>query len=64
MFQSTNEYKEKEVTQDLGDMVINQHQDMCIMLYLTDNWVIKVKVTWRLDKVRHVFNFLFSSYGN
>ena len=28
--------KKKEVTQDLDDVVINQHQDMCVKVYLVD----------------------------
>ena len=36
MFQSTNEYTEKVVAQNLGDTVINQHQDICVKLCLTD----------------------------
>ena len=55
MFQSTNEYTEKEVTQDLGDVVINQHQDIHVKLGLTDIWVTKTKVTWRQDNVSSVF---------
>ena len=47
VFWSANEYKEKEVTQDLGDVIINQHQDMYVKSYLTDIQVIKAKVTWR-----------------
>ena len=58
MFQSTNEYTEKAVTQNLGDVVINQHLDICVKLCLTDIWVIKAKATWRLNNVSSVFQFL------
>ena len=36
MFQSTNKDTEKEVKQDLDDVVINQHQVIHVKLCLTD----------------------------
>ena len=43
LFWSTNEYTEKVVTQELGDMLINKHQDNCVKVCLTDIWVTKRK---------------------
>ena len=40
-FNSTNEGTEKVVTQNLGDVVINQHLDKCVKLSLTYIWVTK-----------------------
>ena len=41
VFQLTNEYTEKAVTQNLGDMVINQCLDNCVKVCLTDILVTK-----------------------
>ena len=42
-FWSTYECKGKEGTQVLGDAVVNQHQEMCVKVYLTDIRAIKPK---------------------
>ena len=58
VFWSTNEYKEKEVTQDVGNVVVNQHQDIHVKLCLTDIQVTKAKGTWKPDKVGCVFQLV------
>ena len=54
LFQSTNEYTGKAATQELGNVLINHHQDNCVKVCLTNIWATKGKATWKPDNVSSV----------
>ena len=63
MFQSTNEYKGKKVTQNLGDVVINQHQDMSVKFCLTDIQLTKSHSDMEMRQCKYYFSILIDLWG-